>query len=316
VERQLVKARALGTVSVAALAAGLLAAGLSVASFTDTSQNPQAISAVADFLAPAGTSAVAKSQGGVAGYVRAGGAYYVYANLADSGNPASGVASVKANVSAITSGQDAAVLTAGSYDVDGVSYGYRSAQLTANGGLSAGSKDYSLALTDAAGNSRAQSFSATVDNGPFAGSDFATSNASGGTAGKAEKGDTVSFVFDKAPDPGSIVSGWNGSGARSVTVSIADNSSNDVLSVGGAAIGSVALQGDYTAAGRTTTFTGSSMSVSGSTVTVVLGADAAASAATESSKNKPAWTPTSSSYDLAGNPCATAAVTGANARQF
>jgi hypothetical protein len=303
--------------SLAALAACLLAVGFSAASFTDSSDNPQTLDAVADFLAPtAGTSAIAKSQGGVAGYIKAGGTYYVYANVTEPGNPPSGISSVKANLSAITSGQTAAALTAGSYGVDGDSYNYRSAQLTASSSLSTGSKAYSLALADSAGNSRSQSFAVTVDNGAFAGSDFETANASGGTTGKAEKGDTVSFVFNKAPDPNSIVAGWDGSDAKAVTVSIADSSSNDVLSVSGAAIGSVALQGNYTNTGKTTSFTGSSLSVSGSTVTIVLGTDSGGNAKTETTKNAPEWTPSASLYDAAGNACSTAKVSGERVRQF
>lgn len=311
------RGRARLALSLAALAASALTVGLSAASFTDTSQNPQTVSAVADFLAPtAGASTIAKSQGGVAGFVKKSGTYYVYANATESGNPASGIASVKADVSALTSGQTAVGLVAGSYTVDGDSFNYRSAQLTASSSLSAGSKSYSLTLADTAGNSRTQTFAVTADNGPFAGSDFETANASGGTAGKAEKGDTVSFVFNKAPDPSSIVSGWDGSGAKSVTVSIADSSSNDVLSASGATVGSVNLQGNYTNTGKTTTFTGSSLTLSGSTVTIVLGTDSAGNARTETSKNKPAWTPSAFNYDVAGNACSTTAVNGENARQF
>lgn len=313
------RVRGVIALSLVALAACALAVGFSTASFTDTSQNPQTVSAVPDFLAPiASESVIAKSQGGVDGYVKKAGTYYVYANVTDSGNPASGIAAVKANVAEITSGQTAVGLTAagGPYSVDGVSYSYRSAQLTAGSSLAAGSKPYSLALADAAGNSRSQSFSVTVDNGPLAGSDFETTNAAGGTSGKAEKGDTLSFTFSKAPDPNSIVSGWDGSGAKSVTVSIADNSSNDTLSVSGATIGSVALQGNYTNSGKTTSFSASSMSVSGSTVTIVLGADSSGNAKTETSKNKPVWSPSASNYDVAGNACSTATVTGDNVRQF
>jgi hypothetical protein len=303
--------------SLVALAACLLTVGFSAASFTDTSDNPQTLGAVADFLAPtAGASAIGKSQGGLSGYVKAGGTYYVYANVTESGNPPSGIASVKANVSTLTSGQTAVALSAGSYSVDGDSYNYRSAQLTASSTLSSGSKSYSLALADSIGNSRSQSFSVTVDNASFAGSEFETANASGGTTGKAERDDTVSFVFNKAPDPSSIVAGWDGSGSKSVTVSIADSSSNDTLSVSGATIGTVALQGNYTNTGKTTTFTGSSLTLSGSTATIVLGTDSAGNARTETTKNAPEWTPSASLYDAAGNACATAKATGERVRQF
>jgi hypothetical protein len=306
--------------SLAALAACALAVGLSAASFTETSQNPQTVSAVADFLAPtASASVIAKSQGGVDGYVKKGGTYYIYANVSDSGNPASGIASVKANIAEVTAGQTVLSLGTGGgpFTVDGVAYAYRSPQLTAGSALSAGAKAYTLALADNAGNSRTQTgFSVTVDNGPFTGSDFETANASGGTSGKAEKGDAVVFAFNKAPDPASIVSGWNGAGAKSVTVSIADSSSNDVLSVSGATIGSVALQGNYTNSGKTTTFANSSMTVSGSTVTIVLGTDSSGSARTETTKNKSVWSPSASIYDVAANACSTATVTADSARQF
>jgi len=312
-----VSARTWAASALAALAAAALAVGFSTASFTASSQNPQTVSAVADFVAPsASASTIAKSQGGVAGYIKAKGTYYVYADITESGNPASGTASVKANVSALTLGQTAVVLSAGSYTVGGASYDYRSALLTASSGLSAGSKSYSLALADAAGNTRSQSFTAIVDNGPFAGSGFETANASGGTSGKAESGDTVSFTFNEAPDPASIAAGWDGGGSKAVTVSIADKTGNDTLSVSGATIGTVALQGDYTTSGRTTTFSASTISVSGATATIVLGTDSAGNARTETGKNKPVWTPSASNYDAAGNACATTAVTAANARQF
>jgi hypothetical protein len=293
--------------SFAALAACVLVVGSSIAAFTDMSQNPQTISADPDFLAPsAGASTIAKTQGGVDGYIRAGGTYYVYASATDSGNPASGIASVKANVSALTSGQASVALSPGSYTVDGVNYNYRSAQLTASSGVSSGSKSYSLTLADSDGNSRSQSFAATIDNTALTGADFETANTSGGTSGRAEKGDTVSFVFNKSVDPSSIVSGWNGSGSKSVTVSIADSSSNDLLSVSGATIGSVRLQGDYTSSGKTTSFTGSTLAVGETTVTIVLGTDSSGNAHTENSKNKPVWSPSASNYDAAGNACSTA----------
>ena len=303
--------------SLAALAACVLAVGVSVAAFTDSSQNPQTIVADTDFLAPtAAASTIAKTQGGVDGYIRASGTYHVYAGVTDSGNPASGIASVRANVSAITSGQTSVALSSGSYTVDGVSYNYRSAQLTASSSVSSGSKSYALAPADADGNSRSQSFAVTVDNTALTGADFETSNSSGGTSGRAEKGDTVSFVFNKSVDPSSVVSGWNGSGSKSVTVTIADSSSNDLLSVSGATIGSVRLQGDYTNSGKTTTFSGSTLTVSGATVAIVLGTDSSGSARTETAKKKPEWTPSASLYDFAGDACSTSKVTGSNERQF
>ncbi len=282
--------------------------------FTDTSSNPQTVSAVADWTAPtAEASAIAKSQGGTAGYVKEKGTYYVYAKVAESGNPPSGVASVKANVSAITSGQPAVSLVAGSYTAGGVSYDYRSAQLTASSGLTAGAKSYSLALADNAGNSRTQTFSTTVDNGPFAGSSFSAANG-GGTGGKPEQGDSVTFGYSKAPEPGSILAEWSGVASASVSVTITQSSSNDSLSVPGTNLGTVALKGNYVS--KTTTFSNSSMVLSGNSVTITLGSPGLSSALEEKTKRAPVWTPSSSVYDRADNACSTANVTAVNERQF
>lgn len=306
--------RAKTALALTALAACVLTVGFSAASFTDIEQNPQTVNAIADWTAPsASASVIDQQESRVAGYVRSSVAYYVYANVSDSGNPASGIASVKADVTSITSGQDEVPLVAGSYTADGVSYNYRSAELKAKSSLSAGVKSYALDLVDSAGNAASQSFSATA-YAAFKGTDFETANASGGTEGKPEKGDTVSFEFNNLPEAASIASGWTGSGTKSVTVSIANSSENDSLVVSGATIGSVALKGDFT--DSTASFSGSSISLSGSTVTIVLGT-ASGSVKTDSDKSKAVWTPSASNLDLAGNPCsATSTVTGSNKKQF
>jgi hypothetical protein len=319
VERELELMRGLAKValSLAALAACVLTVAFSAASFTDTKKNPQTVSAAADFLAPTvSASAIGKSQGGLDGTIKPGGTYYVYANVSDPGNPASGIASVKANVSSVTAGQTAVALSTsgGPYTVDGASYNYRSAQLTAGSGIATGPKSYKLTLADSAGNS-AESGEYTVTvaaNSAFKGSGFAAENDSGAES-TPDKGDLVVYTFNKEPDPYSIVSGWNGSGTKSVTVSIANNSSNDTLSVSGATIGTVALDGDFTASSAS--FSGSSLSISGSTVTIVLGT-ASGSVKANTAKSKPVWTPSGSVFDLVGNLCSTATVTGANKKLF
>ncbi len=309
--------RAALLLSLVALAACALAAGFSAASFTDTSQNPQTISAVADFLAPsAGTSIVAKSEGGATGYVRAGGNYRVYANVTDPGSPPSKTSSVKANLSALTSGQTAATLSSGSYTVDGVSYNYRSAQLKAGSGVSAGTKSYALTLADGATNSQVQNFSAIVDNGPFAGSAFATANGKGNNSGEPEQGDTVTFTYDDAPEAESLRSSWDGE-AESVKVSISDSSGSETLTVSSTDLGSVALKGDYVDSGKTVSFPSSSMILSGNSVVITLSSPSSSSNVNEDSGNRaPVWSPSSSVYDGAGNACSTSSVTGASARQF
>jgi hypothetical protein len=128
--------------------------GFTLAAFTGPTNSPgNRVSAASDFLAPVvASSVIAKSAGGTPGFVKQGGTYHVYANVTDDGNPSSGVGTVTGNASNVTTGQTAVALSAGSFSVGGVSYGFRSAQLTADGSLSAGSKSYSVSATDNASN--------------------------------------------------------------------------------------------------------------------------------------------------------------------
>lgn len=310
------RAHAVVGLALVALAACALAVGFSAASFTDSTQNPQTVSAAADFLAPsASASVVGKAEGGTAGYVRAGGNYRVYANVTDSGAPSSKTSSVKADLSALTSGQTAVALTAGNYSFDGVAYNYRSAQLKVGSGVGPGTKSYALTLLDGAGNSGVQSFPVAV-NGPFAGSSFSTANGPGNDSGEPEEGDTVSFTYSDDPEPTSIKSSWEGE-ATSVKVSIADSSGNETLSVSGVSVGSVALKGDYVDSGKTVSFSSSSMTLSGSTVTIVLGdVSSPGNVNDDNGSRAPVWSPSSAADDRAGNACSTATVTGAGTRQF
>ena len=301
--------------SLVALAACVLAVGFSAASFTDSKQNPQTVTAIADWTAPsAEASTIAPTSGGTAGYLKsAKPTYYVYAKVSDSGNPASGIASVKANVNNLTSGQTAVALTAGSYSVGGVSYNYRSASLTA-GTLSAGSKTYSLALADKAENTSSAEFSVTVLSG-FAASSFATTNVSGGNEGKPEKGDTAIFTYNSQPLPSSIVSGWSGAAPVSVTATITQSSSNDTLTVSGATLGTVELKGNYVS--KTVSFTSSSLTLEGNSIVLTLGTPSSSSSVEDDNGNRaPIWKPSASAKDLAENACSTASVTAGSDRQF
>jgi hypothetical protein len=311
---------------VATLIAAVLAGSAGLAgdsvwgSFTKTAPNPgNAITAATDFRAPtASASVIGKTAGGVVGQIKKSGTYYVYANASDTGNPASGVSTVTANVSSITSGSTAVALSAGSFSAGGVSYGYRSASLTAGSTLAAGSYSYSLTLKDVAGNSKTQTgFTVTVDNTAPTGTDVQTVNA-GATNGLAEAGDKITFTFSKAIDPNSILSGWN-SGSTNVVVRLNNGASgaNDTVTVFNATnatqlpLGSVNLGGaDYTSANLTfgATSTASSMVMSGTTITITLGTPSAA-ATTAAATGTMTWTPSASATDAAGNATSTTAVT-------
>lgn len=281
------------------------------------------ITVAVDTQAPTiGGAAIAKTQGGTAAYIKQGGTYYVYANVTDGGVAASGVATVTANVGSITSGQTAVALSSGSFTVEGTSYNYRSAQLTAGNPLAAGSYSFAITSVDNAGNSGTQSaFTVTVDNTAPAASDIQTTNVSGGTTGKAETGDTIAFTFSETIDANSVLAGWTGT-ATTVTLRLVDGGAgNDSVQIWNAAntaqlpLGTVNL-GDTTYTSATVTFTGSTMTQSGAGITVALGTTAGTT--TRAGPAKLAWTPSATATDRAANACSTTLVneSGGNDRDF
>ncbi len=291
-----------------------------------TSATPDAgnsITAATDFRAPtASASVIGKTAGGPVGQIKKAGTYYVYANVGDTGNPASGVSTVTANVSSITSGSTAVALAAGSFTAGGVTYNRRSAALTAGSSLAAGSYAYSLTLTDVAGNSATQSgFAVTVDNTVPSGTDVQATNG-GTTVGLAESGDKVTFSFSKAIDPNSVSAGWsgaatsvvvrlnNGSGSGNDTVTIFNSTNTTQLPLGSINLGRT----DYTSASLTfgATGTASSMVMSGNTITITLGTQSAA-ATTAAATGTMSWTPSATATDGAGNALSTTAVTESGA---
>ena len=301
-----------------------------VAAFSGRAENPgNVVTAVPDFVAPVITAtAIGKAQGGATGFVKQGGAYFVYANVAaDTGNPASGIASVKANVEAVTSGQTAVTLTAGSYTAGGVSFNYRSAELAATNPLAAGSKSFNVTAADVAGNARTLEGSVTADNTPPQATDVQTTNA--GTNGQAAQGDTIIFSVSEPLEPESILAGWDGTTATNVVVRIFDNGllglGNDALQVYDSTnttllpLGTVDLgRADYATGllGGAITFgvgaTASKMTMSGNSVTIVLGTYAPAGLAirgTALGNGTMTWTPVATPFDRAANAMSTTAAT-------
>jgi hypothetical protein len=262
-----------------------------------------------DVTAPVVEAAViAKSGGGASSYVRQASPYYVYANVTDQGSPASGVATVQADVSTVTTGVTVVPLTAGSFTVEGVSYNYRSALQTANNPLAAGSKSFSITATDVASNSVTQGgFSAVVDNTAPSASDVQAVNG-GATQGRAETGDQLVLTYSEPMDPYRILAGWTGA-STSVTVRLVHNGSGDRVQIRNAAdsatlpLGTVFLnRTDFTTATRS--FTGSTMVMSGSTITITLGTPSGA-VTTAAGAAAMTWTPVSTAWDRAGNASST-----------
>ncbi len=315
---------------VLAIAATALA-GTTYSAFSSVTFNASnRVTAAPDFRAPqASASAGAKVTPYLAGRIRQNATYYVYANASDTGNPASGIATVRADVSAITTGQTAAALSAGSFTAQGTSYNYRSAALTANAVLTEGAKSYSLTLNDNASNSRVQTgYSVTVDNTAPSATDIQAANG-GATVGRAEAGDTLVYTFSEAMDPDTIASGWTASGAQNVVLRLVDGGlGNDTVQIWNAAntaqlpLGSVDLgRIDYILTG-TATFgasgTASAMTMSGSAVTITLGTAGGSGTNTAAGNGTMTWTPSATPTDGAGNPMSVTprTETGAADREF
>lgn len=294
---------------------------LSLALLTDSESNPATFTTAACFPAldttppTVSSSVIAKTTGYVPGYIRQGGAYFIYANVTDAG---CGVATVTANVSAVTTGQTARALVAGSFTVGGTSYNYRSASTTANATLAAGATAYTITATDVAANAVTQSgFSVTVDNTQPTGTNVQTTNA--GTIGSPGLGDTIIFTFSEPMEPHSILAGWTGT-ATNVVVRITNAAGGDSVTIRNAAntaalpFGSVNLVGTaYVTATRDfgATGTASSMVASGSSITITLGTPSGA-VGTQGTGNNMAWTPSAAATDRAGNACQTTVITEVN----
>lgn len=295
-----------------------------------TASTGNRVSAAPDFRAPsASASLVVKSQtpGSATGHIRQGGSYRVYADVTDTGNPASGTAAVTADVSLFSAGITAAPLSAGSYSVGGVTYSHRSAVLVADDPVAEGAKSFTLGLTDAAANSAtAAGFSVIVDNAAPSATDIQTT--SGGTAGTPSDGDRMIYTYSEPIDADTIMSGWNGASAD-VDVTVVDGGGgllglgpdDDVFTVKPDGAGTdlpltVGLGSpDYAWGGlallRSTchaTFNSSTMAMSANTITVTLGGSAGCPK-NEGSSATLTYVPSAGATDWAGNALPTTART-------
>ena len=324
-----------GLVRLLAVALGVLVvgsgSGYTLANLTSSATvggNAFTTAASFDTVAPTvSATVVAKTGQYFAGFTKQGGTYYVYANATDGGVVPSGIATIQADVSVLTAGATAVALVAGSYSVQGVNYGYRSAALTVRNPLAAGAKTYSLTSTDNNGNSRLQTgFTATVDNTPPTAGDIQTTNG-GATVGQIEQNDTIVYTFSEVIDPESILAGWTGA-ATDVVVRFGDNGNNDTFEVWNAAntsqlaVGSVNTKANVVTGAATAGASGTPsrmvLDTATATVTVTLGTVAGGPLNTDLGNNKMVWSPSTSAFDRAGNAMSgtTANENGANDSDF
>jgi hypothetical protein len=159
---------------------------------------------IVDSTGPAVTAAVvAMASPATVGWVHRSGTYTVYANATDAGSPASGIATVTANVSALTPGTTTLALPActSACSVGGVTYGYKSAATVAGSALSDGGVSIGLSAADKAGNATAGSASATVDSAPPSVTSAVIVNTTPSTPGYLKPGNSY-VVYANAPASG------------------------------------------------------------------------------------------------------------------
>ncbi|MGP4058383.1 Ig-like domain-containing protein [Mycobacterium sp. 4D054] len=187
-----------------------------------------------------------------------------------------------------------------------------------------GADSFTYRLNDGAADSNIAAVSITVmDNVAPAAVGVQTSNG-GGTNGLLQQGDSITYTFSEPIDPASILSGWNGT-SRNVVVRAYDGNillgllgGNDTLQVYDSANSSLLPLGtldlgrdDYVTGllGGTITFgasgSPSTMTMSGSTITIVLGTyDSIFLGAGRNialGTGTMVWTPSTTPKDLAGN---------------
>jgi hypothetical protein len=177
--------------------------------------------------------------------------------------------------------------------------------------LAAGTYTAQATQTDTAGNtgtSTANTF--TVDTTKPTATSVVAANKTGGTAGKIENGDTVTFGYSEAIDPTSVWAGWNGA-STTVKVSFTNSASNDSFTILDSSsgttvhLGSVATSGNYVS-GATTFNSTMVLSADRKSVVVTLGTPTNVQSNAVAAKNM-TWTVGSGIKDVAGNTITTPA---------
>ena len=200
-----------------------------------------------------------------------------------------------------------------------------------------GAYDLRAVLTDGLGRTTTSPVSTghRVDNSPLRGVDVQTANG-GGSPGKVEVDDTVTFTYSSVVDTTKVLAGWNGT-SRAVTVRLRDgfllgrSSKEDGLDVqasgGTVNLGTVNLKQSYVTFLGTVqvnaTMTAGTVTVQGvPRTTVTLRMTQVASGGqrlkTVSKSSTMVWSPSAAVTDLQGRPCSTTVVAegGAPDREF
>ena len=179
--------------------------------------------------------------------------------------------------------------------------------------------DLRATSTDVAGNVASSTVAnVVIDNTVPTATDIQTANG-GGTLGRPDNGDTVTFTFSEAMSPNSILAGW--SGASTAVVVRLTNGGTDRLRIRNAAnttnlrLGNVRIGTAWVTA--TANFN-ATMVMSGGAIVVTLGSQINGTVATSAANYTLRWTPQATPTDLVGWVMATTQrlETGAADREF
>jgi hypothetical protein len=173
---------------------------------------------------------------------------------------------------------------------------------------------YTLAVraADTVGNASTTSTAFVIDRTQPTGAGFTTTNIS--TVRKLEPADTFTLTYSEPVAPGSIIPGWSGATTQNVVVrATGSGGSKDRLTIYNATnttllpLGTLNLKRtDYVTGAMTFGLTGtaSTLTMSGSSLTITLGTPSGTPATAAAAANV-SWTPAAGTTDLAGNAAAT-----------
>jgi chitinase len=177
-------------------------------------------------------------------------------------------------------------------------------------GVTDGGYDLRAQVTDNASNVTSSTVvtNRIVDNAAPTATNIQT-GVTGTTAGLPQQGDTLVFTFSEQIAPGTIVTGWNGTGTQNVTVTL---DSGNHLTIAGATLvnGFITLGGaGYVQSGKTVVFANSTVSQTGATVTLTLGAPDKPQFLQTGTAGVTSWPVAGALTDVAGNAITTVTCT-------
>ena len=199
------------------------AVGTDAAFAVPTGNAGNTFSSIPDWRPPVVSRAtVVKAEGGIPGYVRAGGSYSVVASVVDdpSSNPPAGIAAVQGTAATLTGSATPFAMPTNAATVGGLTYTHRAAAATVPAARAAGTYASSITASDLvtpANTSAPFSFNTVVDNTAPARTSVAIANV--GVAGRMNSGDTITYLWNEIVDPASFLAGWTGA-ATPVTVQV------------------------------------------------------------------------------------------------